>query len=374
MSLKPLTAKKLAQKVLVKEEVFILDVRSETDYRDWTIEGENVHSLNIPYNQLENQVDKVKDKLPEDQTIYVVCAKGVSSQDAVKMLTEAGVENATYLKGGMTAWSEHLEPIKIGDLSGGGELYQFLRLGKGCLSYMIISNREAAVVDPVRMTETFTDFAEEKNAAITVVLDTHLHADHISGGKTLADQANADYYFPPKDDEGVALDYNKLQDGTEVTVGDAVTISAFYSPGHTIGSTSFIVDNKYLLTGDILFVESIGRPDLAGKAEDWVDDLHNTLYDRYQDLSQDLLVLPAHFGTMEEINNSGKVLAKLEELYKKNEGLNIQGEEKFRHLVTDDLPPQPNSHQEIRKTNMGKLNPSLNERREMEMGPNRCAV
>ncbi|MYL35672.1 MBL fold metallo-hydrolase [Pontibacillus yanchengensis] len=374
MALQPLTVKELAQKILAGEEVFILDIRKEEDYSDWAIQGRNVRSLNVPYKQLENGVEDVKEQLPEDKNIYVVCAKGISSQKAVTMLEEAGVQNITHLEGGMTAWSEHLEPMKIGDLTNGGELYQFIRIGKGCLSYMVIANGEAAVVDPVRMIDTYKQFASDKNVEIKYVLDTHLHADHISGGKTLADQTNAAYYFPPKDDEGLTFDYKKMENGAEVIVGDAVNIEAFYSPGHTSGSTSYIVDQTYLMTGDILFVESIGRPDLAGKAEDWVDDLRETLYDRYQKVEQDLIVLPAHFGKMEEINEDGTVHAKLNELYQKNDRLNVQDEQEFKHLVTDNLPPQPNSHDEIRKTNMGQKNPDQDERREMEVGPNRCAV
>jgi glyoxylase-like metal-dependent hydrolase (beta-lactamase superfamily II) len=67
----------------------------------------------------------------------------------------------------------------------------------------------------------------------------------------------------------VTFDYTALEDGDEIKVGDT-TFKAFYSPGHTLGSTSLIIHDKYLLTGDILFIDSIGRPDLAGKAEDWV--------------------------------------------------------------------------------------------------------
>ena len=64
-----------------------------------------------------------------------------------------------YLEGGMKSWSEYLEPIKVGDLTNGGELYQFVRLGKGCLSYMVISNGEAAIIDAVRLTDVFINFA-----------------------------------------------------------------------------------------------------------------------------------------------------------------------------------------------------------------------
>ncbi|RPF55279.1 MBL fold metallo-hydrolase [Aquisalibacillus elongatus] len=369
-----ITVKELAQKILNHERVFLLDIRKEEDHNDWSIEGRNVESLNIPYKQLENNVDDVKEKLPNDQEIYVVCARGISSQKATQLIQDQGVENVTYLEGGMTAWSEHLEPMKIGNLSNGGELYQFIRIGKGCLSYMVLANGEAAVIDPVRMTDTFKSLADEKNASIRYVFDSHLHADHISGGRSLADETGADYYFPPKDDEGLTFGYQELEDGTVLRVGDSVEISVFYSPGHTIGSTSFIVDEKFLMTGDILFIESIGRPDLAGKADDWVDDLRQTLYDRYENLPDDLVVLPAHFGQMKEINDDGTIQDRLSSLYQKNERLQVEDEEEFNKLVTKNLPPQPNSHEEIRKTNMGQKNPDSDERREMEVGPNRCAV
>ncbi len=375
MAMKPLTVKELAQKILNKEDVFLLDIRKEEDFEGWSIEGESVQSLNIPFTQLKNGVEDVKPKLPDNQPIYVVCAKGISSQNAVELLKEAGVQDITYLEGGMTAWSEHLEPVKVANLKGGGELYQFLRIGKGCLSYVVAANGEAAVIDANRMIGEYKSFAEEKGLTIKHVFDTHLHADHISGGKTLADETGASYWFPPKDDDGLTYEYNQLEDGTDVQLGDqTVTISAFYSPGHTIGSTSLIVDQQFLLTGDILFVESIGRPDLAGKAEDWVDDLRKTLYDRYKELSQELIVLPSHFGKMEEINDDGTVQAKLDELYDKNDRLQVKDAEEFRHVVTDNLPPQPNSHEQIRKTNMGQQQPDQGERREMEVGPNRCAV
>lgn len=86
-----------------------------------------------------------------------------------------------------------------------------------------------------------------------------------------------------------------------------IKIQPIYSPGHTIGSTSFIVDDLYLLSGDILFIDSIGRPDLAGMAEDWVGDLRKTLYSRYKALSKDLIVLPAHFMIIDELNEDGSV-------------------------------------------------------------------
>jgi glyoxylase-like metal-dependent hydrolase (beta-lactamase superfamily II) len=185
----------------------------------------------------------------------------------------------------------------------------------------------------------------------------------------------ATYWLPSKDAQEVVFDYENLEDGEEITVGETkINIQALYSPGHTIGSTSFIVDHKYLLTGDILFMESIGRPDLAGLAEDWVGDLRNTLYSRYKELSEELIVLPAHFGNITELGQDGMIAARLGDLYKNNPGLNMHDKLEFHRAVTENLPQHPNSYQEIRQTNMGRVVPTIEEQREMEIGPNRCAI
>jgi glyoxylase-like metal-dependent hydrolase (beta-lactamase superfamily II) len=374
MAIKAMISKEVTKKVIDKEPLFILDVRNESDFVDWKIEGENFEHLNIPYFELLDGVEEIIDQIPTDKEILVVCAKEGSSVMVAEFLSEAGL-SVSYLEGGMKAWSEHLEPVKVGDLKDGGELYQFVRIGKGCLSYMVVSNGEAAIIDSTRMTDVYLDFATSINAKITHVFDTHLHADHISGGRVIAEKTNASYWLPPKDAMEVTFEFHPLEGGNVVTIGNtAINIHALYSPGHTIGSTSFVVDDKYLLSGDILFIDSIGRPDLAGLAEDWVNDLRESLYNRYRQLSEELVVLPAHFMIIEELNEDGSVSEKLGTLFDKNHGLNIEDEEVFRKLVTENLPPQPNEYQEIRKMNMGKINPDEEKQREMEIGPNRCAV
>ncbi|MED3983549.1 MBL fold metallo-hydrolase [Peribacillus simplex] len=372
MTIKQMTAAEVSKKVINKTDLFILDVRNESDFNDWKIEGKNFKFLNIPYFDLLDGVEA--DQIPADKEILVVCAKEGSSIMVAEMLSEAGLD-VYYLKGGMKAWSEYLEPVKIGELTNGGEIYQFVRLGKGCLSYMVISNGEAAIIDSTRMIDAYLDFADGIGVKITHVLDTHLHADHISGGRRIAERTNAAYWLPPKDAAEVTFEYQPLESGKVITVGHtAIDIQALYSPGHTIGSTSFVVDQKYLLSGDILFIDSIGRPDLAGLAEDWVGDLRETLYIRYRELSDDLIVLPSHFMIIDELNEDGSVAKKLGALFADNHGLNIVDETEFRELVTGNLPPQPNAYQEIRETNMGKIEPDDEKQREMEIGPNRCAV
>lgn len=374
MAFKQMTAAEVSKKVINKTDLFILDVRNESDFNDWKIEGQNFEFLNIPYFDLLDGVEEILDQIPANKEILVVCAKEGSSVMVAEMLSEAGLD-VFYLMGGMKAWSENLEPVRIGELTNGAEIYQFVRLGKGCLSYMVVSNGEAAVIDSTRMIDAYLDFADDIGVKITHVLDTHLHADHISGGRRIAEVTNAAYWLPPKDAAEVTFEYQPLESGNVITIGHtAIDIQALYSPGHTIGSTSFVVDQKYLLSGDILFIDSIGRPDLAGLAEDWVRDLRETLYTRYKELSEELIVLPSHFMIIDELNEDGSVAKKLGSLFAENHGLNIADETEFRELVTGNLPPQPNAYQEIRETNMGKIEPDDEKQREMEIGPNRCAV
>ena len=374
MSIRKVNVKEITKKVFNKENLFILDVRNQEEFKDWKIEGKNFTHLNVPYFDLLDGIESIEDKLPKNEELLVVCAKEGSSKMIAEMLDEAGFK-ASYLEGGMKSYSENIEPLKIADLKNGGELYQFVRVGKGCLSYMIISEGEAAVVDAARFIDMYIDFANSKGAKIKHVFDTHLHADHISGGRFLAEKTESKYYLSPIDAKGVTFSFNHLEDGLVINVGSSsVNIHALYSPGHTSGSISFIIDNSYLLTGDILFINSIGRPDLAGVAREWAADLRESLYKKYRELSYELLVLPAHYMIVDELNEDGTVGKKLGELFEKNDVLNIKDEEEFINLVTNNIQPQPNDYKDIRLFNIGQIAPDEDRQREMEIGPNRCAV
>src|SRR5699024_12017300 len=106
------------------------------------------------------------------------------------------------------------------------------------------------------------------------------------------------------------------------------------------GRLCVLVARVCWMTRVMLFIHSMGRTYVAGKADAWVDDLRQTLYARYTDLSKNLIVLPAHFGQMDEINDNGTVQERLETIYQKNDRLQVSDEAEFRHLVMDNLPPQ----------------------------------
>ena len=186
MTVKAMAAKEVARKVIDNEPLFILDVRNGDAFADWKIEGGNIQYLNTPYfDLLEGSKKWFQNFRKTETSLWFVRKRDLLLWWQI-CSAEEGVDVA-YLEGGMKAWSEHLEPVKVGDLKNGGELYQFVRIGKGCLSYMVISGGEAAIIDATRMADIFLDFAQEKGTVIKHVFDTHLHADHISGGRTIAE-------------------------------------------------------------------------------------------------------------------------------------------------------------------------------------------
>ena len=356
--------------------LFVLDVRNEDVYADWRIEGPSVRSANVPYVALLDDLEALEGKLPpEPEPILVVCAKEGASQYVAEQLSAGGRRSVSVLSGGMEAWSGHMHIARIGDLSGGGALYQVARVGKGCLSYIVAAGGEAAIVDVARLIGPYEDFARRHNLKVRHLVDTHLHADHISGGRALAARQQAEYWLPPDDSGDAPFSCRPLTGARPLAVGGAdVEILPLQTPGHTAGSVSLAVDGRYLLTGDTLFVESVGRPDLGGRAAELADQLYDTLFGAYRALPEDLTVLPAHYAHLGEMDREGRVQARLGDLFRDNEGLQIRDRAAFADRVTRGLPPQPHAFHEIRQVNMGRLAPGEREQAEMEIGPNRCAV
>jgi len=151
-------------------------------------------------------------------------------------------------------------------------------------------------------------------------------------------------------------------------------IIAIHTPGHTPGSTSLLVNEKYLLTGDTLFVGGIGRPDLGDKAEEWAQLLYRTLFNRMAQLSDDVLILPAHYSSVSEMRHDGIVATRLGIARRKNPVFQSRTEEQFLEYVLGHLPPQPSVYAEIRRANLGLIVFDAEHAIEAELGPNQCAA
>jgi glyoxylase-like metal-dependent hydrolase (beta-lactamase superfamily II) len=182
-------------------------------------------------------------------------------------------------------------------------LRPFLRFETGCASYLFgcAGHGRCAVVDPFEEeVDAYLSFAESKKMKITHVLETHVHADHRSGGRALAARAGAAYGLHRS--ATVDFDFLRLDDGQEIELGNT-RVRVLHTPGHTPEGVSFVVtdlrrgtDPWFVLTGDTLFIGAVGRPDLPGRARENAAELYDSVHQKLLTLPDYVEVLPAHFA------------------------------------------------------------------------------
>jgi glyoxylase-like metal-dependent hydrolase (beta-lactamase superfamily II) len=361
------------------EEVTLLDTRMSSEFEEWAIDGENVEVINVPYFEfLDDEIDdEVLAQLPEDEHMTVLCAKGGSSEYVAAELSVRGYD-VDHLEDGMEGWAAIYETEEVTGYDGAGTLVQYQRPSSGCLGYMIHDGDEAAVIDPLRaFTDRYLEDAAELGVELTYALDTHIHADHVSGVRALADEGVEGVIPEAAADRGVTYtdEVTLAADGDEFQVGDA-TIETVFTPGHTTGMTSYLVDGSLLATGDGLFIESVARPDLE-EGDDGAPDAARTLYESLQErvltLPDDVLVGGAHFSDAAEPAEDGTYTAPIGDLVDRMDALSM-GQEDFVQVVLADMPPRPANYEDIIATNLGQRAVDDEEAFTLELGPNNCAA
>lgn len=373
-SMYSITVEELHRRMEAGEELLLLDVRNEEEYSDWKIEGRTIRSVNIPYFDFLEEDERVYADLPKDKDIVVVCAKGGASDFVAEQLAERG-HRAGSLKDGMLAWSQYYTPVVVHE-DEKMKLIQINRLAKGCLSYAIVSDGKGMIIDPSKDIEVYTELAREHQFTIEHVVDSHLHADHISGGIKLAEAAGAAYYLSSQEAKGTALKFEPLERHKRIQVGDVhVEVLSIPTPGHTPGSTSFLIDNRFMLSGDTIFVGGLGRPDLGGKAKEWAEDLYHTVFVTLKDLPDDCLVLPGHYSDIREMNDQGIVGERLGTIRANNAIMRNDDKTSFTEQVAASVSMEkPPNFEDIVAINRGELQVDFDKAVELEIGPNRCAV
>ena len=369
-----ITTEDLAQRVDdAARAPFILDVRAEDQFGRWRIEGKvELVMENIPYWTALTDLGQIVEKLPEHQEVVVVCAHGGSSGMVAEMVDRPNVHN---LEGGMDAWANTLVPRTLYD-DGTQFVIQLDRIAKACLSYAVGARGETmALIDPGGDVEPFLAIAEEMNSEIADVFDTHLHADHISLGRQLASHADAVYHLSPGDGEAAAYDFAALVDGEVYTYGELeLIVRTIATPGHTPGSTSLEVHDRFLMTGDAVFVSGVGRPDLGGDTEPWARDLFNTIHEKLGQLNRDLEVCPAHYTARSESRDDGTLRRLLSDLLDNDPVVSIADETEFVDYVVSHLGEPPEVYAKIRLVNLGLTAPDAEMAKELEVGRNECAL
>lgn len=349
----------------------LLDIRAKDEYLDWHIKG----SLNIPLNSLisEGNLTGIKEMLstlPKDKLIITICAKGLNSQVAASILKEMGY-NSLSLEKGMKGWNENFDIYKLDftDFT----VIQFVRIGKGCLSYLIIDKKseETALIEPSIFITEYEDYITSNRLKLKYIIDTHAHADHFSGGMELARKLNMDYYVNEIEVDKV-FQFKSLKDIPAFTIGNT-KLEVISTPGHTDGSVSFLINNEAMLCGDLLLLESPGRPDLARTKEETTKGaaiLFDTLQSVLHKLSNETKIFPSHF-TKTEIR---PVVMTLGELKAASKPLTITDKQEFIDYITSNIPTTPPNYETIKKFNKAGVMIPLDYAEDLEIGPNRCAA
>jgi len=255
------------------------------------------------------------------------------------------------------------------------------RPARGCLSYLVASAGKAIVVDPLRHFHPYLDLAHGSGLAIESVIDTHSHADHISGGSALAAKTGASYYLNPYDAIHpidvlpATIPYEPIRDGQTFSIGRHA-LQALHAPGHTRGLAALRLDDSYLFTGDSIFIRSIARPDLGGKADAWAP-LHGRSLRRLLGLPGGIIVLPGHFSSLDEADGAGRFAASLDDLKQRNDGLVVlqrASEAGFVRYLLESLPRFIPEYVDIKRVNAGLLAPAEEDAATLELGKNVCAL
>ena len=206
--------------------------------------------------------------------------------------------------------------------------------------------------------DAYTQFVESKGMKITHVIDTHVQADHLSGGRSLADKTGANYCLHQS--ASVAFAFTPLVDGQQLDLGNVI-VQVLHTPGHTPESICLLVTDRtrgpepwFLLTGDTLFVGAVGRPDLPGHVRESAAELYDSLKKKILTLPETLEVYPTHFsGSVCGAGMSGKPMSTLSFEKKWNPTLQLD-RETFIETLTKGILPKPSEMETILRINQGR--------------------
>jgi glyoxylase-like metal-dependent hydrolase (beta-lactamase superfamily II) len=345
-----------------RRDVGIIDIRRADD-REWTIPGSVAVDAYDAVNA--GRLGGLADIAFDTRPAVLVCGRGPTASRATELLRATGVEALT-LEGGMRAWSMawNTAEATVGEC----DLVQVRRTGKGCLSYIVASDGDAVVIDATLAPEIYAELLKSRGWALAAVLDTHIHADHLSRSRRLAALTAAPLYLPAND--RVRFDFRPLAHLDRIPIGKAQLL-VWRTPGHTAESTSYVLENLAAFTGDTLFVDAVGRPDLhggQGQAPANAAVLYRSVH-RLLRLPPGTLVLPGHAAAPVPFDN---VLVKSTIEDARRMPLLQRTDSEFISATTEHLQPPPPNHARIIAAN--ELGDWPDDAEDLEAGANRCAV
>lgn len=376
MNDRELSPAELLRAIESEEDPQILDIRAPERAARGHVAARDFR--NVPGSRLGGLRDPREIGLDPARPVAVVCDRGISSRPVAAWLRELGFD-ARSLTGGMLRYMTAVVARDVPGLGALDRLIQFDRVGKGALGYLALRGGEAIAVDPGRDLAPWRGALDDAGARLVAVVDTHCHADYLSGGPRLARERGVPYRLHPADaiDPYDArpgrLELEPLFDGEQLRLGDAA-FAVEELPGHTDGSVALRLGDELALTGDLLFVSSIGRPDIADRAAEWTEKLWRSLEKVRRDWPAGLRIFPAHSSGDDERAAGRIVEARLGELPARNPPYAITDRSAFVAWVEERCGAVPDTYRRIKLANLGLIPVDEELADELEAGKNQCAL
>lgn len=369
--MKELNANALRERLEAGDPIEVVDIREGDEFDSWHIFG----SRNVPvYSALKHGhsdgLMQQAESLTSDRPLVIVCRAGILSATAAGLLESKGFDAAS-LAGGIRAWGAVWSIAKVpfkDDIT----FLQIRRNGKGCLSYLFGRDGQACVVDPCIEVDAYLTIARENGLQIMQVVETHVHADHLSRARELARLTGASLLLPRN--QRVTYEYEAVTNGAELTLG-GLSVEAISTPGHTGESTCYLVEGNVLLTGDTLFASAVGRPDLEKGdegAEAGAHALFGSLHKKLLERFDDMRFYPAH--TSDPIGFDRQPIGATIATSRAELDLLALEEQPFVDRILNSLQPKPPNHHAVIAVNEGKQELGAIDPLDLEAGPNRCAA
>ncbi len=375
MSIFKYPAKDLYSWLTERQDFLLLDVRNSKDFGRFQVESPFLFEmLNVSYFDFMEIEDECVAKVPRDKPIRIVCAKEGSAKFVAEILEKHGIDDIGYLEDGIKSWGNLLVPMLLNP-DESFQLFQFIRPGKASCSYGLKYEKEMMLFDPSRNSAFYLEFARENDCKIVKTFETHLQADYISGSRVLSETAGVEFLAHGNDFGTSKISYSPVQDGETYSFpGNGPEVTVFFTPGHTPGSTSFIIDGKYFISGDSIFIQSVGRPDLGGQVDAWSDILFDTLQ-KIKGIDGDMIVLPGHYISWEEANSDLNFSATLNQVSNFNKDiLAMDNKSDFLTFIKSNMREQPPEYATIRLINGNFEQVDNDKAEELDLGKNECAA
>ncbi|MCP4338196.1 MAG: MBL fold metallo-hydrolase [Desulfobulbaceae bacterium] len=375
MSIFKFTAAELFTWLTTQEDIVVLDVRNKVDFGRFKVESPYSFAIqNISYFDFMEIEDECVAEVLQNKPVRIVCAKEGSAKFVAEILDKYGFKDVGYLEGGIKSWGNLLVPVLLNP-GEAYQFYQFIRPGKASSSYGLQNGTELMLFDPSRSTDFYLDFARHNKCTLIKTFETHLQADYIAGSRTLKEKTGAEFMGNTNDFSGAKIDYTALQDGAIYNFSQpGPAVQCVFTPGHTPGSTSFIIDDKYMITGDTIFIQSIGRPDLGGQVEAWSDKLFETIQ-QIKEYKDDMIILPGHYMSWEEANDKLAFVSTMAETKAFNKDIYaIKDKASFLNFIKNNMRKQPDEYAMIRLINANLEQVDDDKAEELDLGKNECAA